>query len=149
MKLINAKPVQRYQSVPTVFSSFDQLFDDFFRNDFSVTRATNRPAVNVIEHDKSYSVELAAPGFEKSDFVIEVKDDTLRLAVEKKEEKTEEKPNFRLREFRATSFERFFRLPETVNQEDITASYENGVLKVNLTKKEEVAKPSPKLIQVA
>ena len=147
MKLISAKPVKRYNSVPSVFSSFDHLFEDFFRNDLSV-RPAGRPAVNVIENEQSYTVELVAPGFQKSDFVIEVKDDTLRLAVEKKEEKTEEQPNFRLREFRSNSFERRFRLPETVNQEDISAVYDSGILKVNLNKKE-VEKPATKLIEVA
>ena len=96
-------------------------------------------------------VEVAAPGFEKQNFALNVENGHLVVSA-KREEKTEEAPapkgRLLRREFRYESFKRSFKLPITVNQDSISAVYENGVLNIELPKKEE-AKPIAKNIQVA
>jgi HSP20 family protein len=95
-------------------------------------------------------VELAAPGKKKEDFNIELEDNVLTISSEARSEK-EEKDNegkYTRREFSYSSFKRAFTLPETVNDYEINASYENGVLHITLPKKEE-ALPKPKrLIEI-
>jgi len=126
------------------------LFDRFFDNDlfdwsnrnFSNTN-TSLPAVNIKEDSNSFEVELAAPGLVKDDFKIELNNNTLTILSEKKIEKeTKEAQRFTQREFSYQSFSRSFTLPQTVDGDKITAKYENGLLRVNIPKKEE-AKPKP------
>jgi HSP20 family protein len=125
---------------------FNRGIGEFVGNDTNVSQ----PAVNVSETDESFKVELAAPGFEKQHFALNVENGHL-IVTAKREEKTEEsqpdKGRFLRREFRYESFKRSFKLPNTVNQDSISAVYENGVLNIELPKKEE-AKPVAKAIQV-
>lgn len=118
--------------------------DEFFNNQMSDLMSTEdrgiQPDVNVKETDKSYELELAAPGMKKDDFNIEVEDGQLKLSAEQKEEH-EEKENgkYLRREFQYTSFERSFMLPENVNADKIKAKYTDGVLNVTVPKE----KPTP------
>lgn len=131
-------------------NQFPNLFDRFFENDmfdwsnrnFSNTNTT-LPAVNVKEDPDAYNVEMAAPGFEKKDFKIELNNNVLTISSEKKvENEISENENFTKREFSYQSFCRSFSLPLTVENEKITAKYDKGILKVYIPKKEE-AKPKP------
>jgi HSP20 family protein len=77
------------------------LFSDFFGLDGSISK-WNRPevpSVNVIEEDKQFLIEMAAPGKQRDDFKVEVEDGYLKISCEKEEEKEENKPNFRRKEF--------------------------------------------------
>jgi HSP20 family protein len=117
------------------------MFDWSNRN-FSNTNTT-LPAVNVKEDHDAYNVEMAAPGFEKKDFKIELNNNVLTISSEKKvENEISENENFTKREFSYQSFCRSFSLPLTVENEKITAKYDKGILKVYIPKKEE-AKPKP------
>ncbi|MCR9286424.1 MAG: Hsp20/alpha crystallin family protein [Bacteroidetes bacterium] len=118
-------------------------------------RKSSIPAVNIKESDEGFNLELAAPGLGKEDFKLELENDILTISAEKKVEKetAEENENktekYTRREFSFQSFKRTFTLPETVDISNINANYENGVLLVNLPKKEE-AKPQPaRLIEIA
>lgn len=130
---------------------FDELLNrgigDFVGHDAQLSQ----PAVNVAETEDAFKVEVAAPGFEKQHFALNVENGHLIVSA-KREEKTEEtqenKGRFLRREFRYESFKRSFKLPNSVNQDSISAVYENGVLNIELPKKEE-AKPVTKQIQVA
>ena len=109
------------------------------------------PAVNVKETDTSFTLELAAPGKTKDDFNIEIDRNVLTISSEFKNENEEidDEGRYTLKEFSYSSFRRSFTLPETVNADNINASYENGVLNVTLPKKKE-ALPKPKrLIEIA
>lgn len=97
---------------------------------------TNMPSVNIIEDEKNYKFELAAPGLEKKDFKVETGHDTLTISSEKKNQSKEENENYRRREFSYSSFRRSFDLPENSNPDKIDAKYENGILKLKLPKKE-------------
>lgn len=130
----------RYPKVfGTSFSPvFNDLFDDFFGgSSLSGVLSSKAPAVNVSEDKDSYHVELAAPGLKKEDFKLNVEDNVLSIAVEKKEEKNEKEKGYTRREFNYSNFSRSFTLPETVNIEGIQAVYKDGVLEINLPKKEE------------
>ena len=108
----------------------------------------NVPAVNIKETDTSFGIELAAPGKTKEDFNIEIDHNVLTISSETKSENEETQGKYTRKEFNYSSFRRAFTLPETVNTENINATYENGVLNVALPKKEE-ALPKPKrLIEI-
>ncbi len=130
---------------------FPSVLDEFFKPDWfggMNTLTTNVPAVNIKEGEKDFSLELSIPGFKKEDFNIEVDNDVLTISSEVKAEKETKEENYTRREFRVSSFKRAFTLPETVDAENINASYEDGILKLTLPKKEE-ALPKPKrLIEI-
>ena len=129
---------------PYVNSVFDNLFNDSFIADRLVTRI---PAVNISESADSFSIELAAPGLQKSDFKINVDKNMISISVEKKEQCEAEDKLFSKKEVSYTSFTRSFSLPETVDYSQIDASYTDGVLAVKVAKKEE-AVIAKRLIEV-
>ncbi len=128
---------------PSFFDRFldNELFDWSSRN-FSNTNTT-LPSVNIKESDDDFEVEVAAPGFTKSDFRIELNHDLLTVSSEKEvENETKEGQQFTQREFSYQSFSRSFTLPNTADSEKIEAKYENGILRILIPKKEE-ATPNP------
>ena len=129
---------------PFVNSVFDNLFNDSFITDRLVTRI---PAVNITEGDKSFTIEVAAPGLEKSDFKINVDKNIISISVEKAEESTSSDKIYSKKEFSFNSFTRSFTLPDTVDYSNIEAAYVNGVLDVTIGKKEE-AIVAKRLIEV-
>lgn len=122
------------------------IFNDFFDNDWMVKANATAPAINVIESDKEYKVEVAAPGMTKEDFNIHLSDDNeLVISMEKKSENKEEDKNnkkYLRREFSYSKFEQALVLPEDVEKEKINAAVNNGVLTIDLPKRvpEEKAK---------
>ena len=129
--------------VPSMFDRFFEgdLFDWSNRN-FSITNTT-LPSVNIKESADQFTVEVAAPGFGKDDFKLELNHNLLKISSEKKLEKeTKEGEQFSKREFSYQSFSRSFTLPQIADAENIAANYENGILKIEIPKKEE-AKPKP------
>ena len=129
--------------VPSLFDRFFEgdMFDWSNRN-FSLTNTT-LPSVNIKQNTDAYEVEVAAPGFEKGDFKLELNHDLLTISSEKKiENETKDGEQFTKREFSYQSFTRSFSLPLTADGEKIQASYDNGILRVSIPKKEE-AKPKP------
>jgi HSP20 family protein len=131
------------QNYPSLFDRFfdNELFDWSNKN-FSDTNTT-LPSVNIKEDVNGFEVEMAAPGFEKKDFKIDLNNNLLTISSEKKiENETKEGQQFTRKEYSYQSFSRSFTLPNTVDSEKISAKYENGILKVAIPKKEE-AKPKP------
>ncbi|NOT52101.1 MAG: Hsp20/alpha crystallin family protein [Chitinophagaceae bacterium] len=124
---------------------FNSFVDDFFtelpalfKNDFNNYEQKGLVPVNVKETDKSYRLEVIAPGFEKTDFRVNLDQNLLTISAEKKEEaKNENDKNIR-REYSYRSFKRSFTIDEKIDATAIEASYINGVLILNLPKKEEV-----------
>ena len=122
------------------------IFNDFLVNDWKVKTNATAPAINVIESDKSYKVEVAAPGMTKDDFNIHLSEnDELVISMEKKNETNEEdKENKRYlrREFSYSKFEQRLVLPDDVEKEKINANMADGVLTIELPKRtpEEKAK---------
>jgi HSP20 family protein len=106
--------------------------DRFFDSDWMKFRSV--PAVNVKETDKAFEIEVAAPGLTKKDFNINVENRVLTISSEKKEEKEEKDKGYTRKEFSYASFSRSFTLPENVNENDVNARYEDGLLKLTLVK---------------
>ena len=122
------------------------IFNDFFDNDWMVMANATAPAINVIESDKDYKVEVAAPGMTKEDFNIHLSEDNeLVISMEKKTETNEEdKQNkkYLRRECSYTKFQQALVLPDDVEKDKINANVTNGVLTIELPKRtpEEKAK---------
>jgi HSP20 family protein len=123
------------------------LIDEMFNNDYmGGTEQIKKgfvPPVNVSEKEDQFTVEMSIPGFKKEDVSVEVDKDLLTISSEVVAKNEETVEQFNRREFTKQSFKRSFNLPETVNQDKIDASYENGILTILLPKKDE-ALPQPK-----
>ena len=130
--------------------TFDRLMkvDDIFNSDFFEENSL-MPAMNVIEHKDDFEIEFAAPGFSKKDFVVTIEDNILHVNGEKKNEVEEKDENFTCREFSYNSFKRSLSLPQSVNlDQKVKATYKNGILKINLLKKEDVQEHTEKVVEV-
>ncbi len=115
------------------------IFSDIFDGDgFIDEKIWNKnwvPAVNVAESDKSYEIEVAAPGMKKNDFKVKIEKGMLNISAECEEEKNEKKKNYTRQEYSYNSFSRSFAMPDDAKEEDIKAHYEDGVLKLTVAKK--------------
>lgn len=132
-------------------SPFDRLFNEmlpgeFFRN---TPEMVQRPLFNVVEQEDAYRIELATPGMKKEDFQLRIDKDQLVITAKREESKETKEANYHRREFSSYNFERRFGLPETVDQEHIQASYEDGVLNVHLPKLAAAKTPEARTIVVA
>jgi len=122
--------------------------DDFFNNDF-FEEDSLMPAMNVKEHDDEFEIEFAAPGFSNKDFEVTIYDNILNVCGEKKTELEEKEEDYTRKEFSYNSFKRSLSLPKTVNaDQNVKATYKNGILKLNLQKKEEAKEQPKKIIEV-
>jgi len=129
--------------LPTFFDRFfeNDLFDWSNRN-YSLTNTT-LPSVNIRENQDAFEVDVAAPGLSKNDFKLELNNNLLTISSEKNvENETKEGEQYTKHEFSYQSFTRSFTMPEFADNENITATYDNGILHVAIPKKEE-AKPRP------
>ncbi|GAB3908202.1 Hsp20/alpha crystallin family protein [Mucilaginibacter boryungensis] len=123
------------QAVNPWFSDvFNGIANDSFINDRLLTKV---PAVNIAETENEFHIELAAPGLKKEDFKISLDKDVLSVSVEKKTEATDETKKYSKREYSYKSFVRSFTLPDSVDYAKIDAEYTDGILKLNIAKKEE------------
>ncbi|TDE02737.1 Hsp20/alpha crystallin family protein [Flavobacterium sandaracinum] len=145
--------VKRNGFFPSVNTLFDDIFSkevfDWTDKNFS-SIGTNLPSVNLKETENKLEVELAAPGLKKEDFKIEIDNNMLMISSEKKEEKeeTRKKDNYVRKEFNYQSFCRSFSLPEYIDENKIEASYKDGILHVEIGKKDGVMKKKHKTITI-
>ena len=133
-------PVRRTQD-----SWLPDIFNDFFDNSWMTRTNYTAPAINVIENEKEYDVELAAPGLDKEDFKVHIDEEgMLHIEMEKKAETKEGKKHGRYlrREFSYEKFQQTLVLPDDVECDKIEAKVEKGVLNVRLPKKELIQKPA-------
>ena len=111
------------------------FFNDFFDNDWMMKTNATAPAINVVESDKDYKVEVAAPGMKKEDFNIHLGDNNeLVITMEQKNENKEEHKKYLRREFAYSKFQQSFILPDDVETEKISASVNDGILTIELPK---------------
>lgn len=154
------KPMRRERSGESLapksfFTDFFSDVDRFFENDLLRMPAQigrqfmrNMPATNIRESEKEYMIEVAAPGMAKDDFNIDIDEGMLTISSQKEENTTQEEENFTRREYNYNSFSRSFRLPESVNADDIKARYEEGVLKISVPKREEASASNRKRVNI-
>ena len=141
-----------------LLNAFPAVFDDLLNKDlfnwdqnhFS-NSGTSLPAVNIKETTAGYEVSMAAPGMSKNDFKVELAGNLLTISAEKSNQTQQqaEGENYTRKEFSYESFQRSFNLPkEVVDVEKINATYQDGVLQLQIPKKEEAKQRAPRLIQI-
>ena len=127
----------------------DDLMTDFpalFKNDLGVTQWKGFIPVNIKENENGYHLEVIAPGFEKNDFKVSLEQNILTISGEKKKSETTEKENQVRKEYEFRSFKRSFTIDDKVDATNIEASYVNGVLVLNLPKKEPVKASAKEIV---
>lgn len=115
------------------------IFNDFFDNDWMIRTNATAPAINVLENEHNYEIEVAAPGMKKEDFKVHIDENgNLAIEMEKKTDEKEEKKNghYLRREFSYSKFQQTMVLPDDVERDKISAKVENGVLNVIIPKVE-------------
>lgn len=136
-------------------NNFPSLIENFFgrdMNDFfnqGMSAMSNVPAVNVVEHNDGFRIEVAAPGLKKEDFKLNLNHNNLTISAYQ-ENKTEEKENekYTRREFSYSSFQRTFMLPNSVEADQIKAHYTEGVLAIEIPKREDAKVKPPRQIEI-
>jgi HSP20 family protein len=125
----------------------EEIFQPVFKSNYS---KGSIPAANIVEEKDKFLVQLAVPGLKKEDFKIELKEKLLSISVEKsiEKEQSETQPTYNLKEFGFASFKRSFTLPETIELEAITAQYEQGVLQLDIPKKDSAKINTHRLIEI-
>ncbi len=134
-----------FREVVALQNRVNSLFRDLNDGDSPLSTAGFVPAVDVYEDEKAVVLKLEVPGIEEKDLDVSVENHTLTVKGERKMEKEEKEENFHRIERRYGSFFRAFTLPTTVDTENVQASYNAGVLKLELKKKPEA---QPKQIKV-
>lgn len=139
------------QGLPRLF--FEDVFGrelfNWENSNFSRT-STTLPSVNIKETAENYEVEVAAPGMDKKDFKVTLDGNLLIISSVKENQFTSKEETFTRREFSYQSFQRSFELPKNVVDEDkISARYENGLLLLTIPKREEVKQKPPRMISIA
>jgi len=132
-----------------MFDNFNRELLNWDNKNYSST-STTVPAVNIKENADTFEVEVAAPGMTKGDFKITLDGNLLTISSAKQEQNEEHKDNYTRREFSYQSFQRSFELQrEVVDQDNIQASYENGMLRLTIPKKEEAKQKEPRMIEIS
>lgn len=134
-----------FREVVSLQNRVNSLFREMNEADNPLTAASFVPAVDIYEDAKKVVLKLEVPGMDEKDLDIRVENNTLTVRGERKFEKDEKEENFHRIERRYGTFYRAFTLPPTVQTENVVASYNNGILKLELAKKPEA---QPKQIKV-
>ena len=132
--------------VPTYWDDF--FNDKFFNANSPATKNSTSPAVNVIEDEKLFSIEVAAPGLSQEDFKIDLENDLLTISTKQGENKEEVERKYLRKEFNYSTFKRSFQLPDTIDIENIRANHNSGILTVELPKRAEVVQNAHRQIEV-
>ena len=126
-----------------------EVFNDFFYNNNMPKANATAPAINVLENENEYTVELAAPGLRKEDFDISINNDgDLVIKMEKKNEVKDEKAHYLRREFAYSKYEQTLILPDDVNKDEVGARMSDGVLNITLPKLNKTVQKVARQIEV-
>ena len=126
-----------------------EVFNDFFYNNNMPKTNATAPAINVLENETEYTVELAAPGLRKEDFEISINNDgDLVIKMEKKNEVKDEKAHYLRREFAYSKYEQTLILPDDVDKDKVGARMSDGVLNITLPKLNKSVKEVARQIEV-
>ncbi|MFO7922086.1 MAG: Hsp20/alpha crystallin family protein [Bacteroidales bacterium] len=138
----------RRGSLPSVVDDFfgKDMLSNFF-DDYQTGICV--PAVNIIEGKEDFRIEVAAPGLDKKDFSIDVKNNVLFISSEKQQQDESKEEKIMRREFSYSSFSRSFSLPNTIDTEKISANHKDGVLNIIIPKKEEAREKPPRQIKIS
>ena len=109
----------------------------------------NRPAVNIVEENDGFNIEMAVPGLKKDDFNIDLNKNILTVSASREEQSNENGINYKRREFNYCNFSRSFTIGDKIDAEKIKAEYKDGILRLALPKKEEAKDKGPKSIKIS
>ena len=139
-----------FNGLPTLPSWFDDILGKGFTSEYlsNFNTGITLPAVNVIESNDEFILEMAVPGFKKSDFQVNIDNNILSISAEIDPENNQTAGNYTRREFGYATFKRTFDIPETVETDHIFAKYNDGILKITLPKRDEAKKKPVKTIQI-
>jgi HSP20 family protein len=132
---------------PSLFNDFFKPWDEWFDNGVWL-KSINTPSVNIKESNNHFTVTLAAPGLKKNDFKIEVEGNILTVSSETEKEVAEKDENYTRKEFSFTSFTRSLSLPDDINKDKVEATYQDGILKIELPRLHEKKSDNRKYIPV-
>jgi HSP20 family protein len=135
MTLVKFNPEKKSNAL---MPGFNDIFESFFNDAFLSDRMTSRvPAANISETSDHFRIELAAPGLKKDDFKLNLEQNVLSISVEQRQENNDQQKSYSKREYSYNSFVRSFTLPDSVDDTNIAAEYTDGILKINIAKREE------------
>ncbi|AUD02338.1 Hsp20/alpha crystallin family protein [Spirosoma pollinicola] len=129
---------------------FGRDMNEFF-NTNTTSGLTSVPAVNVLEHQDGFRIEVAAPGLKKEDFKLNLNHNNLTISAYQETQKDEPgqgNEKYTRREFSYSSFQRTFTLPTSINADRIQATYADGLLKIDVPKREEAKVKPPRQIEI-
>ena len=132
-------------TLTTYRNSYPTLWDEFFNDFWAPAESKISPRAKVVDNGKNLTLELELPGVKKGDIKVEVENGVLNISGSKKAEKKEESKNVYIDELSYGEYKRSFRLSDEVEHDNIKAAFEDGILKLELAKKE---KAKPKLIDI-
>ncbi|MCE7042194.1 Hsp20/alpha crystallin family protein [Dyadobacter sp. CY312] len=135
------------QFAPKHFNGF--FGKDLFNELHNPAFAGSVPAVNVVESTEGFKIEVAAPGLQKGDFKLNLEKNQLTISAQKEQKEEESEDKYTRREFKYSSFQRTFTLPNSVDGEKIAATYADGILTVALPKREEAKEKPAREIEIA
>ena len=142
----------KWQPKPmNAFDDMDTMIHSFFNTDWNFPVRDTRnwsPAVDVKETDNSFVLTADIPGLTKKDIKVNVADGKLSISGERTYETDQKNDNYHYRERRFGTFDRSFKLPDTVDEEKISASFKIGILNVSLPKHENIL-PKEREIKVS
>ena len=133
-------------------SSMPNIFDALFNQDYFPMQSKaikSHSRVNIIDNEKDVTLELIAPGLKKEDINIDINNDVLTVSAKESVENEESNANYIRREFCSSAFSRSFTLPDYLDQDEITATQENGILNIVIPKKEQAIKKGPRQISIS
>jgi len=133
--------------------SITNLLDEVFNNEvFGINNIEKNfkkwPAVNILENENDFIINMAAPGLTKEDFKIELNEEILTISADVSNNEKETQTKFTVKEFNYTKFSRSFNMPEGLNIDNITAKYENGLLNIFIPKMEIVKEDKKRTINI-
>lgn len=131
------------------YKTFSDLVNEMFNEEKAYTNQFIAiPPANIIESKIDFRIEIAAPGFEKSDFKIDLDKRLLNISLDKPVDENSEE-NYNLKEYNFNSFNRSFRISDKIDTDKINAIYKNGLLQVTLPKREEAIEKPAREIKIS
>jgi len=137
----------KHSNFPSLADAF--FGDDFLSNFFESPNSGTMPAVNIIEGKDDFAIEVAAPGMEKKDFKVDIHNNVLTISSEKEMKNEIENEKVMRREFSYSSFKRTFSLPESTDRDKIKDTYKDGILTINIPKREEAKEKPARQISIS
>lgn len=127
----------------------DDFFNDIVSRRYYGDGYASTPAVNIIEENNEFRIDVAAAGLSKKDFNIDLDADILTISAEKKVEKEVKNDAYTRREFNFGTFSRSFKMNDSIDQDQIRAEHKDGILTLHLPKKETAVNAGPKSIEIS